>query len=66
LPTQPGHPSTFAPAPRLQSQAPFTGSFRPVQKLAFLADGEQPVAGSGGAQGMWTLTVADVAPNNTL
>ena len=24
------------------------------------------VAGSGGSQGLWTLTVADVAPNNTL
>lgn len=23
-------------------------------------------AGSGGSQGLWTLTVADVAPNNTL
>ncbi|KAI3431273.1 hypothetical protein D9Q98_004334 [Chlorella vulgaris] len=48
------------------SGAPFTGSFRPVQKLEFLADGQGTVAGSGGSQGMWTLAVADVAPNNTL
>ncbi|KAL4418698.1 hypothetical protein ABPG77_008712 [Micractinium sp. CCAP 211/92] len=48
------------------SFAPFTGTYRPVQKLAFLTDGDQQVAGSGGSQGLWTLTVADVAPNNTL
>ncbi|EFN53847.1 hypothetical protein CHLNCDRAFT_135933 [Chlorella variabilis] len=63
--------TTFADAAQLSfpleaSFAPFTGTFRPVQKLAFLVDGELPVAGSGGSQGLWTLTVADVAPNNTL
>jgi hypothetical protein len=90
-----------------QTFAPFTGTFRPVQKLAFLTDGQQTggatcntpccpcvrrgmhigrdircrcgqltdlpcrlacppptVAGAGGSQGLWTLTVADVAPKN--
>ncbi|PRW05765.1 neuroendocrine convertase 1 [Chlorella sorokiniana] len=48
------------------SDAPFTGTWRPVQRMSFLYDGTQTTAGSGGSQGLWTLTIADVAPNNTL
>ena len=57
--------SDAAPAdfPVNASGAPFTGAYRPTQKLAFLSGGQQPVAGEGGSQGLWTLNISDLAPN---
>ena len=57
--------SDAAPAdfPVNASGAPFTGAYRPTQKLAFLSGGQQPVAGEGGSQGLWTLNITDLAPN---
>ena len=49
-----------------QDGAPFSGTFRPTQKLAFLYQGgTSTTAGHGGSQGAWVLHVEDVAPNAT-
>jgi hypothetical protein len=53
----------------LQEAAPFRGVFKPTQRLTFFsedaADGTI-LAGAGGTQGDWTLSIEDVAPNATM
>lgn len=48
----------------MQENAPFTGVFKPTQRLSFFTDDSTTVAGKGGSQGDWSLTIDDVAPNN--
>ena len=49
----------------LQDAAPFTGSYRPTQRLQYLVEGDDTLAGSGGSQGVWVLKIDDLAPNAT-
>jgi subtilisin-like proprotein convertase family protein len=47
--------------------APFTGSYRPTQRLSFLwDDATSTVAGKGGSKGAWMLNIHDIAPNSNL
>jgi hypothetical protein len=53
----------------MQTSSPFSGSFKPTQRLSFMVDGANPtttVAGSAGSRGDWTLRIDDVAPNATM
>lgn len=53
------------PTPPLQDGAPFSGSYRPTQRLQFLVEGNNTLAGLGGSQGVWVLRFDDLAPNAT-
>lgn len=51
-----------------QDWAPFSGSYRPTQRLSFLwDDANSTIAGiNGGSQGAWVLNIKDIAPNSNL